>query len=132
MYEKWLDDVTSEGFQRLPLPVGYDEHNSVPLHASQAFFSAPIRYEFGRGFANDWLTGWTGIQGSIWFDIDVVQAGEYAVEIGLSCPPQDAGSEKAQPSHKTEIMIWLLEGDGTSGGTQPLSDIPENCLSYSA
>jgi hypothetical protein len=93
LYENWFDEVSSGGFQRFPLPVGYDEHNPVVLHASQAFFSEPVRYESGRGFANDWLTGWNSVEGSIWFDIDVVKEGIFNMEIALACPPEDAGSK---------------------------------------
>jgi arylsulfatase A-like enzyme len=93
LYEDWFDDVSSEGMERFPLPVGYDEHNPVLLHASQAFFSDPVRYESGRGYANDWLTGWTNVQGKIWFEIDVVKKGNYSLEVALACPPEDAGSK---------------------------------------
>ena len=91
-YENWVNDISSEGLDRFALPVGYDENDPVLLHASQAYFSAPVRYESGRGFANDWLTGWSGIEGKIWFEIDVVKAGKYSLEIAYVCPPEDAGS----------------------------------------
>ena len=46
----------------------------------------------GPGFANDWLTGWTDAKAKVWFDIDVVTAGDYEIEIAFACPPADAGS----------------------------------------
>lgn len=91
-YETWVDDIFSEGLSRMPLPVGYDEQNPVSLHASQAYFSSPVRYQSGRGFAHDWLTGWTNTQGRVWFDVDVVRSGTYEVAVELGCPEKDAGS----------------------------------------
>lgn len=93
LYDAWIDDTFADPRSRMPLPVGYDQHDPVPLHASQSFFSDPVRYESGRGFAHDWLTGWTNTQGKIWFDLNVVEAGTYAVFIQLGCPKEDAGSK---------------------------------------
>lgn len=92
LYDAWIEETFSDGRSRMPLPVGYDQHNPVSLHASQSFFSEPIRYESGRGFAHDWLTGWTNTQGKIWFDINVVEAGTYAISVQFGCPAEDAGS----------------------------------------
>lgn len=102
-YEQWLDDISINGLGRFPLPVGYDEHNPVQLEASQAYFTSPIRYASGRGFANDWLTGWNDIQGKIWFEIDVVKTGKYAVEIAYICPTEDAGSALRISAGKSSI-----------------------------
>lgn len=92
LYENWIDEV-SAGLCRLPLPIGYDEQNPVELSADQAFFTEPLHYAAGRGFANDWLTGWTNVQGSLWFNISTARAGKYAVEIAFACPAEDAGSK---------------------------------------
>lgn len=55
----WFADISREGLQRFPLPLGYPEHNPVELHAPQAYFDAPLQYAAGSGAANDWLMGWT-------------------------------------------------------------------------
>ncbi len=91
-YEAWYDDVSSQGLRRFPIPVGYNEENPVVLHAPQAFFSGSLRFFAGPGFAHDWLTGWTDVDSKVWFEIDVVQAGDYDVELRYACPAADAGS----------------------------------------
>lgn len=91
-YEAWVDDIFQDGLQRFPLPVGYKQHNPVELHAPQSFYDEPLHFASGPGFANDWLTGWTDASAKVWFDVDVVEAGTYAVEIAGTCPPEDAGS----------------------------------------
>jgi len=91
-YEAWVDDLFSDPPMRWPIPVGHDEHNPVRLHASQAYFSSSIHYQVG-GFANDWLTGWTDIDGEIWFEIESEEAGRYEIEIAYTCSEEDAGSQ---------------------------------------
>jgi hypothetical protein len=88
-----LPTSPSEGLQRFPLPVGHTEHNPVELHAPQAFYDKPLNFANGPGFANDWLTNWTDVKAKVWFEIDVVKAGEYEIELAYDCPTADAGSK---------------------------------------
>lgn len=92
-YEAWFDDVSGEGLQRFPLPVGYPQQNPVRLQAPQAFFDPPLQFANGPGFANDWLTNWRSIGATVWFDLDVATAGTYAVVLRLGIDPADAGAK---------------------------------------
>jgi arylsulfatase A-like enzyme len=92
LYDAWFTDISRDGLQRFPLPVGYAAHDPVELHAPQAFFDKPLHFASGPGFANDWLTGWTDAKAKVWFDVDVVAAGRYDIELAVACPPVDAGS----------------------------------------
>ncbi|MBE2282720.1 MAG: arylsulfatase [Prosthecobacter sp.] len=92
-YDAWFADISSQGLQRFPLPVGHAEQNPVELHAPQAIFDQPLHFASGPGFANDWLTNWTDAKTKVWFDIDVITAGEYDVELAYACPAADAGSK---------------------------------------
>jgi arylsulfatase A len=91
-YDAWFADISRDGLQRFPLPIGHAAHNPVELHAPQAYLDKPLKFANGPGFANDWLTGWTDAKAKVWFDIDVVNAGDYEIELALACPPADAGS----------------------------------------
>jgi arylsulfatase A len=91
LYEEWIDDVSAKGVRRWPIQVGHSAHNPVVLHASQAFFEAPVAFQVG-GFAYDWLTHWSDLSGEISFELDVQQAGYYGLEIAYTCEPEDAGS----------------------------------------
>jgi arylsulfatase A len=91
-YDTWFAEVTREGRERLPLPVGHEAHNPVELHAPQAYFSGGLCFHAGPGFAHDWLTGWTSAEARLWFEVEVTQAAEYAVEIDYACPEAEAGS----------------------------------------
>jgi arylsulfatase A len=102
-YDAWFADISSEGLQRFPLPVGYEEHNPVELHAPQAYYDAPLHFANGPGFANDWLTGWTDAKAKVWFDIDAVTAGDYDIELGLGCAAADAGSRVRLSAGKASL-----------------------------
>jgi arylsulfatase A len=91
-YQAWFADVTREGRERLPLPVGHAGHDPVELHAPQAHFIGGLRFHAGPGFAHDWITGWTSADARLWFDVEVIQAGDFAVEIDHACAEADAGS----------------------------------------
>jgi arylsulfatase A-like enzyme len=80
-YDAWFADISSEGLQRFPLPVGHREHNPVELHAPQAYFDPPLQFANGPGFANDWLTAWTDASAKVWWEIEVAEAGSYDIEL---------------------------------------------------
>ena len=92
-YERWIDDTSRAGLRRFPIPVGYVEESPVTLNAPQAYFDRSLRFYRGPGFAHDWLTGWTDSKSKVWFDIDVVRAGTYELELRYACPKADAGSK---------------------------------------
>jgi arylsulfatase A-like enzyme len=91
-YDAWFADISRDGLQRFPLPVGHAEHNPVELHAPQAYFDKPLTFAIGSGAANDWLTAWTDVKAKVWFDIEVATAGDYDIELAFACPSSDAGS----------------------------------------
>jgi len=91
-YDAWFEDISGEPLKRFALPVGHVQHNPVELHAPQAILEGSLHFASGPGFANDWLTGWTDPADRIEFDVDVVTAGRYAIEIAFACPEADAGS----------------------------------------
>lgn len=85
-YDAWFADISREGLKRYPIPVGHAEHNPVELHAPQAYADAPLHFASGPGFANDWLTGWTDLKAKVVFDLEVVTAGEYDIELSYGAP----------------------------------------------
>jgi arylsulfatase A len=93
LYDDWYADISSGGLRRFALPVGHAEHNPVELHAPQAYFDKPLHFASGPGFANDWLTDWSDAAARVWFDLEVVSAGTYEIELAFACPPEDAGSQ---------------------------------------
>ncbi|MBI5757733.1 MAG: arylsulfatase [Planctomycetales bacterium] len=117
LYEQWFDDVSSAGLRRFPIPIGHAEENPVTLHAPQAFFDGGLKFFAGPGFAHDWLTGWTSLDGRIWFDVEVATAGEYEVTLNHLCPPADAGSKIVLTAGDSRLEAMV---PGTEIVTTPL------------
>ncbi len=123
-YDEWFQDVRQPGCERLPIPVGHPEENPVTLHAPQAYFEGGIRFH-GRGTAHDWLTGWKEAKARIWYDVDVVAAGDYEVRLRYACPDDGAGSKVrvSAGDSNTEAIVKPAPGkvlplpnrDGTKG-----------------
>ncbi|MBU4460428.1 MAG: arylsulfatase, partial [Verrucomicrobia bacterium] len=113
-YDDWFADISRDGLCRPPIPVGHAPHNPVDLHAPQAYFTTPLVFACGPGFANDWLTGWSNASGRIWFEIDAAKAGDYAVEIAFACPSADAGSR-----------IRISAGDSAIEAVVPAAPAPD-------
>jgi arylsulfatase A len=91
-FDRWLADVTTVPIIRPPIPVGYAERPSVDLPAPEAYFTGKVGWYNRFGFAHDWLTGWTDTSDTIWWEVDVVTAGRYAVSIQYTCPPDAVGT----------------------------------------
>ncbi len=91
-YEAWFDDVSSAGLRRFPIQIGHAQENPVTLHAPQAFFDGSLKFFAGPGYAHDWLTGWSDPTAKVWFETEVVAAGDYELTLSYTCPAADAGS----------------------------------------
>jgi arylsulfatase A-like enzyme len=106
-YEAWFEDVTREGFSRFPIPVGHPEEDPVSLPATQAWFEGGVAYEQGQGWANDWLTSWTGTNDRIWWELDVVEAGTYDVSLEYLCPVDEAGARVRASAGESEATATV-------------------------
>jgi arylsulfatase A len=115
-YDAWFADISSDGLKRFPIPVGHAEHNPVELHAPQAYADAPLHFASGPGFANDWLTGWTDVKAKIVFDLEVVTAGEYEIELSYGAP--------------ANTMLRVSLGKQTLEASMPAAEAPEISLPH--
>jgi arylsulfatase A-like enzyme len=110
-YDAWFADISSDGLQRFPLPVGHKEQSPVELHAPQAFYDKPLNFASGPGFANDWLTNWTDAKAKVWFEVDVATAGEYEIELAYGAT--------------AKTMLRLSTGMQTLEAPIPAAEAPE-------
>ncbi|MCA9165199.1 MAG: sulfatase-like hydrolase/transferase, partial [Planctomycetales bacterium] len=116
-YENWIDETHREPLERLPIPVGYEQENPVTLHAPQAFFEGELRFYSGPGFAHDWLTNWTATDERVWFDVDVVKAGEYELALKYA-----VSSETSGPN--VRVSVGETQGDAVPLKVVPAPLIP--------
>lgn len=107
-YQRWFADVAKTPIIRPPIPVGYEERPAVELPAPEAYFTGGIGWYNRFGFAHDWLTGWTDMKDTIWWETNVVAAGRYEVSIRYTCPPEAVGTRL-----RVEAGERFLEGSIT-------------------
>ena len=67
--------------------------NPASLPAPEAYFSPGLVYYGEHGYAWDWVTKWTSLDQSVYWDVDVHQAGQYEVSLQYLCPEGSTGSE---------------------------------------
>jgi hypothetical protein len=92
-YDAWFRKAGDEcGFRRPVLPVGYDEENPVLLPAPEAYLSANLEYFRGHGFAHEWVTKWRSVGDSVHWEVEIVKAGRYGIQLRYLCPAADVGS----------------------------------------
>ena len=117
LYEQWYADISSRALEEFPIQVGHDKENPVELHPTQSAFKG-LHYANGH-FSGGWLTGWKKTSARIGFEIDVVKAGEYEVEINYFCPMPDAGSK-----------IRVSAGESTAEAVVPGTAVREIALPH--
>lgn len=94
-YETWFKDVTQAGFERLPIPIGYEQSPEVELPAPEAFLAGGVRWIRPQGLNGDWIVNWTSADDRISWELDAVRGGRYEVLLEYACPSKDIGSRIA-------------------------------------
>ena len=84
IHQRWFSDVTSQGIQPIPIPVGYETAPIVYCHAPDARLSKNLQFKGGMGWANDWILNWSERQDTASWMLDVRQAGIYQMSIGYN------------------------------------------------
>ncbi|MDF9800701.1 arylsulfatase A-like enzyme [Catalinimonas alkaloidigena] len=93
-YLRWFSKATSKGVEAPPIPVGYDQAPVVTLPAHEATLSEGLSYKFGpHGWANDWVDQWTDRQDSMYWKLDVVEAGQYKAMLKYTASTEQTGAE---------------------------------------
>jgi arylsulfatase A len=92
-YDDWYKEVTGPGLEVPPIPVGYEQRKLVELPAHEGHLEGSVKYKGGRGWANDWVTGWTDTDAHVYWDVDVVNSGAYEITLMYTCPEQDLGAK---------------------------------------
>ena len=90
-------EVTAQGFEPLPIPVGHAQRDEVELPGHEAFLEPPnrqgISYHGPAGWANDWITNWSSLQAYPRWEVEVTRPGRYKITLLYICPPDDVGAE---------------------------------------
>ncbi len=106
-YQEWFGDVTREPIRRPRIQVGFREWPTEKLTTPEAYFTGSIRWYNRWGFAHDWLTDWKSANDAIWWEIDVVEAGRFAVRLVYACHEESVGTvlQVEAPGDSTRARI---------------------------
>lgn len=104
-FVRWFDEVT-EGvtYEPAPIPVGDPAENPVEIQPSWAKWEGKnIEYVF-EGYDWDTIEGWREPGERATWNLDVLAAGIYEIELDYGCRPADAGGRLAIRSGENEIL----------------------------
>lgn len=126
-YRAWWHEVTAErGFDIRPIPVGL---TADPVHLKPHHGRVQGRLEYTglrglhagvqrigthpSGVDGDWIANWTSTEDLMRWQIDVTEAGPYAVTLALHVPAEEAGS-----------IVEIRVGEVVLTGEVPVADVP--------
>lgn len=96
-YDAWLKEVSSEGFDPIPIEIGHPERAEVVLAGHEAFLASAegkgIRYAGKYGWANDWVADWVEMDAYPYWEVKVVQEGKYEIGLMYVCSQEDVGAK---------------------------------------
>lgn len=112
-YEKWYAEVTKNGFDPIPIPIGYDEMPEVILPGHEALLypeiGSGISYNGPNGWANDWITNWTRNSSYAYWPIEVVEEGDYEISLDYICDKQHVGVEFVVEIGEKQLQGEIIE-----------------------
>lgn len=112
-YESFLTEVDASTLQPLPIQVGHNEWPCVtlPAHEADLHPTPPegLSYVGRAGWANDWLTQWTSPHAFATWPIQVVQPGNYKIELEYSLATADPPLQLQLQSPTTQLTSELSE-----------------------
>jgi arylsulfatase A-like enzyme len=108
-YETWYSDVTSQGTEWPPVPVGYMDFNDVNIIAPDALIYGNIGYSGRWGWATCWALNWTSTADSMVWEIDVYEEGNYEFVLHYWCEPENTGSTFSLKSDNGVLRKSLTE-----------------------
>ncbi len=91
IYETWFMDVSAEGFEPPPIPIGYPQATRVELPAPEARLVGSVAFKGGQGWANDYIVGWKRSSDKASWPIYALEEGEYRVQVAYTCTEDAVG-----------------------------------------
>lgn len=90
--QAWYQEVSSQGIQPPPIPIGHRAHGTSTLPAPEAKLQGTIQFQGKMGWANDYLVNWSSTKDLISWDLEVAQEDEYEIAIEYVCKAEQVGS----------------------------------------
>ena len=113
--DAFLAEVRPSVAEVPPIPVGHAEAPRVRLSAPESIPADGLRFANTSGYAEDWLIDWDDPSETIAWDLEVVRAGRFAVDLIYACPEDSIGSRVrlSAGSDRLEFTIDRPFDEGT-------------------
>ena len=98
-YANWFQDVSSFGFEPIPIPVGHPQERVTSIPANESFLKPEagqgINYsgKGHHGYANSWIEDWTDPEAAAVWHLDVLTPGSYTLTLKYTCSANDVGCQ---------------------------------------
>ncbi|MEM0992472.1 MAG: arylsulfatase [Bacteroidota bacterium] len=103
-YQKMFEEVSKNGTNPPPIPVGYTAAKKVHLPAIEAQkVLGDLRFKEGHAWANDWITNWSKTEDRMLWELEVVRAGTYLVQLEYTVDAPNTGALVAVRSKDRQI-----------------------------
>jgi hypothetical protein len=108
-YSTWFNEVSGDFTPSTEIRIGFPDEETIYLPAHEAGFSGDIRFMEGHGWAHDWLVNWKNTGDSIFWNVQVDQPYNYALDILYSCPEANIGSQITATSGDSKANGFIVQ-----------------------
>ena len=99
-YENWYRELSLDGLNPPPVPIGYHTNDTVNLHVPDALLKGSLRYN-GKGWSSDYLVDWKDVNDSVILPLYVYSSGTYEFSLQYACNVEEVGT-RFQLSYKEQ------------------------------
>lgn len=129
---QWYEDVTENAPPRVPIPVGYDVEPVVHLEAPDARLEGNVSVKGKVPWDIYWIHSWSSTGDSVWWDIHVVQKGDFGLSMKYSNPDGEppvpirvrAGESALSATLPTTGPVTQRAQSGSERGRENATDVP--------
>ncbi|WP_299666526.1 arylsulfatase [uncultured Polaribacter sp.] len=118
-YQKWFASLPAKVASK-PILVGYEDYPITHLPAHEANLFPPFEFRKDRkhtgiayhslyGWAHDWIDFWTKTEAFASWDIEVIEDGEFEIEMKYALAKENVGAELMLEVDNQQILIDSLE-----------------------
>ncbi len=108
-FDNWFTDVTAQGVEPPPIPVGFDAAPEIELPAPEAGIHGKLNFKGGMGWANDWITGWNSPFDTVLWELEVEKDGLYELAVQLNISEEMVGADIVAHSNQKVIRHTVTE-----------------------
>ncbi len=112
-FDRWWQDVTSEGFEPIPTEIGHPTAPVVTFPGHEAILQPArgkgISYHGRAGWANDWVANWTDPRATARWPIKAIAPGKYQVQLVYAASEESVGTQLQVSIGSAKVSTRILK-----------------------